>query len=66
MFLSIYKSNRFDLNAIVVLIRYIPTLDYEDVADRTIEALRCNEECVVIPTYLQVLLKIKKLVAIIR
>lgn len=39
--------------------RFLSSLSPNDVADRIIMALRCNEKCVVIPGYLQIMLALK-------
>ncbi|XP_077257735.1 epidermal retinol dehydrogenase 2 isoform X2 [Temnothorax americanus] len=39
--------------------RYIPTLSPNDVADKIIMAMRCNEKYAIIPGYLQILLTLK-------
>lgn len=40
-------------------IRFIPTLSSNEVADRVLSAMRCNEKFAIIPSYLQVLLAAK-------
>ncbi|XP_011497529.1 PREDICTED: short-chain dehydrogenase/reductase family 16C member 6-like [Ceratosolen solmsi marchali] len=42
-----------------VMSRFIPTLSPDEVADRVITAMRCNERFAIIPSYLQVLLAAK-------
>ncbi|EFN82867.1 short-chain dehydrogenase/reductase family 16C member 6 [Harpegnathos saltator] len=39
--------------------RYVPTLSPNDVADRILMALRCNEKFAIIPGYMQILLGMK-------
>ncbi|KAL7288785.1 hypothetical protein TKK_0016764 [Trichogramma kaykai] len=42
-----------------VMARFVPTLSSTEVADRVIEAMRCNEKFAIIPSYFQVLLAAK-------
>jgi all-trans-retinol dehydrogenase (NAD+) len=39
--------------------RFVPTLSPDEVADRVITAMRCNEDYAIIPSYFQVLLAAK-------